>query len=127
MNWDRKNYLRDDAENREDLDNARWNCSSNGVELEPVSGFLEPIRRFQFLHFIYEDTSGLGPVDFSFLSSSTFKYIYLVLSDDELWGMLRARGSFSPWETRFTRCVSKHTSHRTLLCRKVGLFQCLLV
>ena len=109
MNWDTKNYLRYDADNREDLDKARWNCSSSGVELEPVLGVLERIRRSQYLHFIYEDTSGLGPVEFIFFFSKYYKHRFHVLSDDEVWGMLRARGSFSPWEKRFTQCVSKHT------------------
>ena len=35
--------------------------------------------------------------------------MFLVLSDDEVWGILRARGNYSPWEMRCTQCVSKHT------------------
>ena len=77
MNWDTKNYHRDNAENSEDLDNARWKCSSSGVVLEPVSGALELIRRSQYLHFIYEDTSGLGPVEFIFF---IFKVINICFS-----------------------------------------------
>ena len=66
MNWVTKNYLRDNAENSEDLDNARWNCSSSGVVLESVSRALERNRGAQYLDFIYKDTSGLGPVEFIF-------------------------------------------------------------
>ena len=109
MNWETKNYFRGNAENSEDLDNARWKCSSSGVLLEPVSGALERIRRSQYLHFIYEDTSGLGPVEFIYFFSQSYKYIFLVLSDDEVWGILRAHGSYSSWEMRCTQCVSKHT------------------
>ena len=108
MNWDTKNYLRDNAENSKDLDNARWKFSSSGVVLEPVSGALERIRRSQYLHFFYEDTSGLGPVENIFFFSQIYKYMFLVLSDNEVWGMVRARGSFSSWEMRCTQCVSKH-------------------
>ena len=81
MNWDTKYYLRDDAENRKDLNNVRWKCASSGGEFKSVSGALERIRSSQYLHFIYEDTSGLGPVEFI---STTCKYMYLVFSDEEM-------------------------------------------
>ena len=60
MNWDTKNYLRDDEENGDDLENTWWEYNTGGVELKLVSWARERVSRSQSLLFRFEDTSGLG-------------------------------------------------------------------
>ena len=110
MNWYTINYLRETEEVREELDAARWSIAVRGMELEQVSESVEQIRRGQYLHFLYSDVDGLGAQDFLFFFSTSYRTSSLVLTDDEIDGILRARGSFSPWERRFTQCVTEDTA-----------------
>ena len=111
MNWYTVNYLRATEENVDALNSARWSIAVRGLELQPVSEALERARREQYLNlnFLYSDVDGLGAEDFLFFFSESYRVSSLVLTDDEIDGILRARGSFSPWERRFTQCVSEDT------------------
>ena len=79
------------------------------LELPPVSESLRGVRRKQYLNFLYSDVDGLGAEDFLFFFSESYKVSSLVLTDNEIDGVLRARGSFSLWERRFTQCLPEET------------------
>ena len=110
MNWYTVNYLRNNEENRNDLGGAEWKLRTSGFSEPMVNSSTEHIRRKDYLDFIYRDTSGLTAEDYLFFFSVGYKIYKIVLTGDEVIGILGARGSYSPWELRRTQCVSDDTS-----------------
>ena len=105
MNWYPVNYLRDNEENRNDLGAAEWKLRTSGFSEPMVNSSTEYIRWKDYLDFIYRDTSGLTAEDYLFFFSAGYKIDKIVLTGDEVIGILGARGSYSPWELRRTVCV----------------------
>ena len=110
MKWYTVNYLRDNEENRDDLKAAEWRLKTSGYSEPLVNNSTEYIRGKDYLDFIYRDTSVMTAEDYLFFFSAVYKIDKIVLTGDEIIGILGARGRYSPWELRRTQCVSDDTS-----------------
>ena len=91
----------------DDLGHAQFDLSQNGVDIEPSSGFRNAMRRYFYRKNLSGDVLGLCAQEFLFYMSTSHHYSRLVLGEEEILGITRAKRYFSPWEKRETECVRR--------------------